>query len=90
MDRVVGGKYKLGRKLGSGSFGELFLGIQFSFFVTYNVLLFGFVLLLSFALFSRSECAKWRRSCCQACKWITQAHIIFDAVVIISSLASFL
>ncbi|XP_051127181.1 casein kinase 1-like protein 10 [Andrographis paniculata] len=28
MDRVVGGKYKLGRKIGAGSFGELFLGIN--------------------------------------------------------------
>jgi hypothetical protein len=26
MDRVVGGKFKLGKKIGSGSFGELFLG----------------------------------------------------------------
>ncbi|PWA35278.1 protein kinase-like domain, Mitogen-activated protein (MAP) kinase kinase kinase Ssk2/Ssk22 [Artemisia annua] len=28
MDRVVGGKFKLGRKIGSGSFGELFLGVN--------------------------------------------------------------
>lgn len=27
MDHIVGGKFKLGRKIGSGSFGELFLGI---------------------------------------------------------------
>ena len=27
MDRVIGGKFKVGRKIGSGSFGELFLGI---------------------------------------------------------------
>lgn len=26
MDHVVGGKFKLGRKIGSGSFGELYLG----------------------------------------------------------------
>lgn len=33
MDRVVGGKYKLGRKLGSGSFGELFLGMSLFFYI---------------------------------------------------------
>jgi casein kinase 1 epsilon len=29
IDHMVGGKFKLGRKIGSGSFGELFLGIAF-------------------------------------------------------------
>ncbi|CAH1417807.1 unnamed protein product [Lactuca virosa] len=28
MDHIVGGKFKLGRKIGSGSFGELFLGVN--------------------------------------------------------------
>ncbi|XP_057518856.1 casein kinase 1-like protein 10 [Amaranthus tricolor] len=28
MDRIVGGKFKMGRKIGSGSFGELFLGVS--------------------------------------------------------------
>jgi hypothetical protein len=28
MDHVIGGKFRLGRKIGSGSFGELYLGMQ--------------------------------------------------------------
>jgi hypothetical protein len=27
MERIIGGKYKLGRKIGGGSFGEIFLGV---------------------------------------------------------------
>ncbi|GMH20892.1 hypothetical protein Nepgr_022734 [Nepenthes gracilis] len=28
MDHIIGGKFKMGRKIGSGSFGELYLGIN--------------------------------------------------------------
>lgn len=30
-EHVIGGKFRLGRKIGSGSFGELYLGMLFLF-----------------------------------------------------------
>jgi len=27
MEKVVGGKYRIGRKIGSGSFGEIYIGM---------------------------------------------------------------
>jgi len=37
MDHVIGGKFKLGRKIGSGSFGELYIGM-FMFLPPFSVL----------------------------------------------------
>jgi hypothetical protein len=42
MDHVIGGKFKLGRKIGSGSFGELYIGL---FHVSYSFEIFLFVAL---------------------------------------------
>ena len=45
IEHMVGGKFKLGRKIGSGSFGELYIGMfdfHFFFFLkkkTFNLLI---------------------------------------------------
>ena len=33
MEHVIGGKFKLGKKIGSGSFGELYLGTRLAGFL---------------------------------------------------------
>ncbi|XP_056851417.1 casein kinase 1-like protein 12 isoform X1 [Raphanus sativus] len=38
MERLVGNKFRLGRKIGSGSFGEIHLGSFFSFFTSFFVI----------------------------------------------------
>ena len=49
MDHVIGGKFKLGRKLGSGSFGELYLGINdISAFCLFHFFVYVFNFHLSF------------------------------------------
>jgi hypothetical protein len=53
MDHVIGGKFKLGRKIGSGSFGELYIGL---FHVSYScelliVIFFFFIVVDKFLLF---------------------------------------
>lgn len=41
MERVIGGKYKLGRKIGGGSFGEIYLGACVYVYVCSPPLSFG-------------------------------------------------
>lgn len=72
MDLVIGGRFKLGRKIGSGSFGELYLGKPqidkcFKFFYISFIGLFT----CCCAYFCRCKCPNRRRSCCQAGKHLT-------------------
>lgn len=46
MDHVIAGKFKLGRKIGSGSFGELYLGL-------YSLVFYCFIFFCNFCLSSK-------------------------------------
>ena len=44
MDHVIAGKFKLGRKIGSGSFGELYIGLfHVSFSLSFELLILIFL-----------------------------------------------
>jgi len=46
MDHVIAGKFKMGRKIGSGSFGELYIGlfhVSLSFELLNLIFLFGVI-----------------------------------------------
>lgn len=56
MEWVVGGKFKIGRKIGSGSFGEIYIGnlllfisISFICIVLFNIHMRMLIILLLFA-----------------------------------------
>lgn len=69
MDHAVGGKFKLGRKIGCGSFGELFLGIPIFQFTPLFVLILFFLktkYILMYSYLCRCEHSEWRRSSYQA------------------------
>lgn len=51
MDRVVGGKFKIGRKIGAGSFGELYLGKSLPLLSPYLILLFKFKVIILITIF---------------------------------------
>jgi len=53
MERRVGNKFRVGRKIGSGSFGEIYLGC--SVFLSLMIL-FGFLLFLCFLFYWSCWC----------------------------------
>lgn len=76
MEHIIGGKFKLGRKIGSGSFGELYLGMQLMWFLFVwscnsraSLRNMADIDGVSFGLY-RYKCTNWRGSGCQAGKWV--------------------
>lgn len=54
MEWVVGGKFKIGRKIGSGSFGEIYIGNLFISILLFNIHIHIHMLIIFF-LFAASD-----------------------------------
>lgn len=95
MEPRVGNKFRLGRKIGSGSFGEIYLGLFFRFWGIN--LLFEFDIFLdlvncwvSFDLVCRYQYSDEWRSCYQACEYFNKGSSFLNLDTLFGWIVCFL
>lgn len=58
MEPRVGNKFRLGRKIGSGSFGEIYLGLFYFEFVCFSLLVLNLV-----GIYGEFDLIDWKKIC---------------------------